>query len=182
MIVNCCLVCNRLVRKLLSELMLVLLEGIVYRWVRKYLNCIFFNHCNHNDRKCIGLSFLHIILLIIILLFPTVIKLLYALRKYVIGCVVSDLCTSSFALWSVLNGWSLKASLGETSWWCMKGLGQGCMEGVPTPHSAVARGFQQFWWLFVDCQFYAKAKHLLAVVLGICFELLPSACCKCRNN
>ena len=55
MIVNCCLVCNRLVRKLLSELMLVLLVGIVYGWVRKYLNCIFFNQCNHNDRKCVGL-------------------------------------------------------------------------------------------------------------------------------
>jgi len=41
MIVNFCLVCNRLVRKLLSELLRVLLVGIVYRWVRKYLNNIY---------------------------------------------------------------------------------------------------------------------------------------------
>jgi len=34
----------------------------------------------------------------------------------------------------------------------------------------------------VECQFYAKMKHHLVVVLGICFEWVPSACCKCHNN
>jgi hypothetical protein len=59
MIVNCCLICNRLVSKLLCELMLVLLVGIVYRWVRKYLNCIFLTSATTMIENCRIIIFTH---------------------------------------------------------------------------------------------------------------------------
>ena len=64
---------------------------------------------------------------------------------------------------SLLGHWQiggLSKCAGESQSASLKELGQGYVDGMPTPQSAVARWFPQFGWWYVVGHYHATVKHL----------------------